>query len=81
MKTNEDNLNNCLKRNVLLEHELKTERLNKSMIKMKLDTLNITLSKLNTNNNDSSFGPDVNVLTNNSEYLSNKIFNIKVNTI
>lgn len=81
MKTSEDNLNNCLKRNILLEHELKTERLKKSMMKIKLDTLILTLDKFNNRNNDSSSGSDVNVLTNDSEYLSNKIFSVQVNTV
>lgn len=81
MKTNKDRLNNCLKHSVLLEHELNTERLNKSMIKMQLNALIVTLDKFNNLNNDSSSRLDVNVLTNNKEYLSNKVFAIRVNTV
>lgn len=78
-KITQEKLDMCLKRNILLEHELETERFNKSMIKMELDTLTSVMNKYNSRDfNNSEL--DVNVLMNNQEYLMNKIFKIQVCT-
>lgn len=72
IKTTQENLNNSLKHNLFLEHELETERQNKLMIKMKLDTL-ITL----TNKSNDKSELNVNVLLNDQKYLTNKIYKIQ----
>lgn len=75
IKTTQEHLNNSLKHNILLEHELEIERLNKSMIKMELDTLTTMMNKIN---NNSKY--DMNVLIYEREYLTNKIYKIQVGT-
>lgn len=60
-----------------MKHELEIERLNKSMIKMELDTLTIVMNTSNNKNNNSSEF-DVNVLIQDREYLMNKIYETQV---
>lgn len=76
IKTTQDNLNNCLKRCNLLEHELETAHLNKSLIKMELDTSISMNDNYRRNINKSEF--DVNILIHDREYLTNKMFKIQV---
>lgn len=73
IKTTQEKLNNSLKRTIFLEHELETERLNKSMIKMELNTLTTMMNK---KNNNSTF--NVNILINEREYFTNKLYKIQV---
>lgn len=77
IKTTQESLNKSLKHNILLEHELETERLNKSMIQMELDSLKATMNKFNNRNSNNS-GLDMNVLLNERECLTNKIYKIQV---
>lgn len=61
----------------MLEHQLETECLNKSMIKMELDVLTKTMNKCkNIKSNSSDF--DINVSIHDREYLTNKIYKIQV---
>lgn len=76
IKIAQENYNSCLKRNILLEHELETERLNKSMIKMELETLTTMLHEHTNTNNSSEL--DVKVLMHDREQLTNKIYKLKV---
>lgn len=76
IKTAQENLNTSLKRCNLLEHELETERFNKSLIEMELDTLNSMNDNYKKSINNSEF--DVNTLIRDREYLTNKIFKTQV---
>lgn len=80
IKTTQENLNNCLKQNVLLEHILETERLEKSLIKMELDTLTSVINKCNNRNNNSS-EIDVSTLINDRNYLTKKLFTIQASIL
>lgn len=77
IKTTQESLNISLKRNILLEHELETERLNKLMMQMELDSLKATMNK-SYNRNSNNSGLDMNVLLNERECLINKIYKIQV---
>ncbi|VVC41180.1 Hypothetical protein CINCED_3A012253 [Cinara cedri] len=78
IKTTQENLNNCLKQNLLLKHEVETERLKKSMIKMELETLTTMLRKCNYKNNSEL---NVKVLMHEREHLTNKIYQLKIENI
>jgi len=60
-----------------LEHELEQERLDTSKLKIELATLTANMNKSNDEHNNSSV-VDVNVMVNDCEYLSNKIYEIQV---
>lgn len=78
VKTTQENLNNSLKRSILLEHELETERLNKSMMKLKLDSFITTMNKCDNKNNNDDSKCDVNVILQNHVHLTNKMNEIQV---
>lgn len=70
----QDNLNNSLKRNILLEHELESERLNTSMMKIELETLNQKMNMPDKNTVES----DAHILVNDREFLTEKINKLQV---
>lgn len=59
-----------------MKHQLETECLNKSMIKMELDILITIMNKSKNISNSSEF--DINDSIHDREYLSNKIYKIQV---
>lgn len=76
MNHTQDKLNDSLKREVLLEHELETEKRNKSMMQMELDTLTAMINESDKNRVES----DSNVLIKDCKFLTNKIYKLKVHT-
>lgn len=77
MNTTQENLNISLKHNVFLEHELETERLNRSMIQMEVDSLKSTMNESNNRNSNNSV-PKMNVLLEERNHLTDTIYKIQV---
>lgn len=73
LKTTEEKFNDCLKKNIQLEHELEAERLNKSVIQMELDTLTKLMNKC-TNKNDKNSEFDITMLINDRKCLANELY-------
>lgn len=76
MKNTHDKLNDSLKRQVLLEHELETEKYKKSMMLMELDTFKAIVNEVDENRVES----DVNGLRQDCKFLTSKIHNLQVYT-
>lgn len=74
IKSTQNNANNSLKRNIMLEHELETEKLNNSMINVQMETLN---QKMNTTD-ASKANPQTIVLINDRNFLKNKLHKVHV---
>lgn len=60
----------------MLEHQLEKERLDKSIMKIELDTLTSLMNTYNRNNTNPEF--NINMLLNEREYLTKKIYKIQV---